>query len=124
MNIHLLALAIIAGLTTVSEASSRGWRMVAKTVECPFEVSIEAKDGEKSIRVLYNQQKKILFPQGNYVFMTENSIPLEYDSYNRKDSSMPSRHFKYTRTVAGSGQGDELVITNSNKKIKCRVQKI
>jgi hypothetical protein len=115
---------LLIGLISVSEASSVGWRKIAKTVECPYEVTIEAKDGEKSIRVLYKQHPTILFPQGNYVFMTENSIPLEYDSYNRKDSSMPSRHFKYTRTVGGSGQSDELVITNRNKKIQCRVQKI
>lgn len=112
---------LLFGMITVSGAASAEWRMVAKTVNCPYEVTIEAKEGEKSIRAHYKQRPTVLFPQGNYVFMTENSIPLEYDSYNRKDSSNSLQHFKYTRTVAGSGEKDELVI---DKKIKCRVQKI
>jgi hypothetical protein len=98
---------LFLSLNLAYAAESTGWNIIGESSGCDHKLSIKAKEGEKSIRVLAGGKEYVLFPEGNYVFMKNAPTTLVYDSYNRKGDQQSEVRYLYTHSSVSAGGNAE-----------------
>lgn len=122
MKIKALLFFILLPLTCSLQAST-AWKMVARTIDCPKKVLLEAREGERSLRAHLGHKQFILYPQGNYGYSSTSAITLIFDSHNRRDKDKKP-HIKYIKNGMASGRSDVLLISLGAKNHRCDLKAI
>jgi hypothetical protein len=117
----MIYLSLISLLLSSVLARDAAWEVIAKSEHCPLEISIEAREGHKSIRAITDEHTFTMFPKGNYVFMQESPIDLIFDSYNRK-SDHKKLQLEYLHPSVASKRKSLIKIYKDNKVIKCSMK--